>query len=925
MIGKLVWKGMKADRLRTFTAVIGVVASTGLLVWSIGFLTTSMAQTRNRVERMSGPYSHWVSPVKAGTSFGRGGGVSAGGPKPPLRFPEGFAQNMSAVDGVDEARLYTTLAVTLDFRPEGRPLQGPPIRAAAVESDGVSPFPDAELIGRWPDPDAKNVEAVLSRSAFTPRGFDLPELGTTMPVISGGRAVNVTFVGYLDLREVVSGFPTFFVNRAGWNQLRDEDGRGELTDILLCQTSGRMAEKNMQTLLEQHDYAPWKSCLVNRALLEEAVVGDGLRNFRRSLPLMLTLSVLTALCMLVNALNMGWERRLLILSRLRCAGATKGQVACLVAGEGFLLAFIGWALGFVGGRLALEVFTRTSPELFPEGADTGWITPVISLGFVMLLSLLSLGWPILRTFRVHPLDAFSVPRLDDGSLSVARTLIGIALLFPMLILVLPLPLSSKMVYLLLVAVGIPLHLLGLWLSLPALMVAVETVLSPILAVLFRLNGRLLKGRMMRHNSFHAGMTVTLAVGLGMYTAIHIWGATLTAPFIPSATFPDVIVDFLPGGISNSDVEKIRTVDGVADGKVLPIEVSQFKLGADVLDAVRETTGSDVARGKDNLLLFGVDPEAAFGGENPLASFEFLKGSAAEAVPTMVSEEGCVITAMFSRQSGLTVGDEISFLPGGGRPFRRGGKAPEAVRLQITGVVDLNWHLVTSRAHLRGRNGFRSGTSGPVFVSEKFARKLTRNQDKSFYVWLNYGSELARMHPLEAGQVLEKEIRDVIGESQTHTVRVHHRDEIAEGTISHGANIIGDMARVPFYSMIILSFGMVTLLTGAAEKFAREIQVMRAVGMSRAQLGRLLISEALLTGGNGIALSLLSGICIGWTFTGLTRASMSFGGLPIGLVMPWPQLFSGIGFFILLCLCVSASPVWWILNRHSAERPPVTMN
>ncbi|WFB35798.1 ABC transporter permease [Kiritimatiellota bacterium B12222] len=923
MIAKLVWKGIKADRLRTLTAVIGVAASTGLLVWSVGFLTTSMAQTQKRVERMSGPYSHWVSPVKAGASFGRGGGGPSGGPKPPLRFPNGFEENMRSVDGVADAKLYTTLAVTLDFRPEGRPLQGPPLRAAAVVSDGVSPFPEAKLIGRWPDPDAENVEAVLSRSVFTPRGFDLPALGSTMPVISSGRAVNVTFVGYLDLREVVSGFPTFFVNARGWDQLLGEGGTKDLTDILLCQTSGRMAEKNMQTLLEQHDYAAWKTYLVNRQLLEDAVAGDGLRNFRRSLPLMLTLSVLTALCMLVNAMNMGWERRLLILSRLRCAGATKGQVARWVAGEGLVLAFLGWGIGFSGGRLALDVFTRTSPELFPEGADTGWVTPVFSLGFVMLISLLSLGWPILRTFRVHPLDAFSTPRLNDGSISIVRTLIGIVLLFPMLILVLPLPLSSKMVYLLLVTVGIPLHMIGLWLSLPALMVAVETLLSPLLALLFGLNGHLLKGRMIRHNSFHAGMTVTLAVGLGMYTAIHIWGATLTAPFIPSSSFPDVIVDFLPGGISKSEVEKISSLDGVADGKALSIEVSQFKLGADVLDAMRMTTGKNVGRGVDNLLLFGVNSQEAFGGENPLASFEFLKGSAAEAVPTMVSGEGCVITAMFSRQSGLTVGDEISFLPGEGRPSKRGGGAPEAVRLQIRGVVDLNWHLVTSRAHLRGRNGFRSGTSGPVFVSENFARKITGNQEKSYYLWMNYGSDLAAMDPLEAGQVLEKEIRASIGESQTHTVRVHHRDEIADGTISHGANIIGDMARVPFYSMIILSFGMVTLLTGAAEKFAREIQVMRAVGMSRAQLGRLLFSEALLTGGNGIALSLLSGVCMGWTFTGLTRASMSFGGLPIGLVVPWPQLLNGIGFFTLLCLCVSAPPVWWILNRHSAERPPLT--
>ena len=147
------------------------------------------------------------------------------------------------------------------------------------------------------------------------------------------------------------------------------------------------------------------------------------------------------------------------------------------------------------------------------------------------------------------------------------------------------------------------------------------------------------------------------------------------------------------------------------------------------------------------------------------------------------------------------------------------------------------------------------------------------------------------------------------------MRLHHRDEIEDGTIAHGNTLIGDMARAPFWSLLVLTTGIITLLIASFQASAKEIAVMRAIGMTRGQLSRMLFGEAVLTGICGIVLSLLSGFCIGWTFTGWTRAWMMFGGLPISLSVPWLIILKGVGFAFVLCAVMALLPIMWLVRKQ----------
>ncbi|MDR2849894.1 MAG: FtsX-like permease family protein [Verrucomicrobiota bacterium] len=927
MILKLVFKSLRHEKMRFATAMFGVAAATGLVVWSLGLTLTAMAQSRAKVRRMTAPFSCWVSTTGAGIAFQRGAppppGVPRGGRAPAL--PPEVVAAVGALPDVAQAAGYHVIRTTLDYRPDGRVMQGPPLMAdLALAPAAGCPYTDAKVTGEWPSPDSGEPLVAVCSSVFAPRRLAPPPLGSPLVLITPAGTVTARIGAIIEFPQTVRGFPTAFATEGVMRQ-----AAGGTFDpspnLLLCQTRGSFKVDALRAAAAGHPAVT----VMERREVESQVAGDSLQNFKRQAPLLLTLSVFTTLCMLVNALTVGVEQKLRMLALLRAVGMTARQVMRAVMLEGAVIAGCGWAAGLLGGWAVLALFVRRTPEAFPEGVFMGWQTPVFSGVGVAVVAAVSLFWPCRRAMRIRPLDVLAEHEaerpggLRAGGLRRVRPWLGFLLLFPMLVLAWPVPVSAMARSVLMLTVGIPLHIAGLLLFLPTFVRAVERFTGPPLAAALGLDPILLRRRISRHLSRTVGMALTLAVGLGAFAAIHIWGASLTKPFIPSLEFPDVIVSILPNGTGRDAAEKVARLDGVDRNRCLAIEAAQFTVSDALTAQVARVTGR--LQQSPNVLLFGAEPQAAFGGEAPLAAFRFIAGDRQTAADALDKDDACIITAMFARETGLAIGDTLEIKTPPPNSIRRGPPPPSPnsslltplSSFRIVGIVDLNWHLVTSRAQLRGRNGMSGGTMGPVFVNERIARRLSGNADTTCFLWLNLSAAYRAKGPLPAGQALEADIRQALAMGDANTVRVHHRDEIADGTIAHGAQLIGDMARAPFWSLLVLSTGIITLLIASFQASAQEIAVMRAVGMTRSQLGRMLLGEALMTGFCGIALSLVTGFCIGWTFTGWTRAWMPFGGLPVSLDIPWLVILQGVGFAFTLCVVMSAGPILW-LTRKSAQ-------
>ena len=334
---------------------------------------------------------------------------------------------------------------------------------------------------------------------------------------------------------------------------------------------------------------------------------------------------------------------------------------------------------------------------------------------------------------------------------------------------------------------------------------------------------------------HLGMLIAFACGFGAFVAVEVWGASLMSAFVPSKEWPDAIVSILPGGVSKADLASIGKIPGVAWWKPL--------------------VAKQVGTRERNVLLIGSEPT--------------------ERLPFPTATNECYVTSMMARARQLKVGDEIE-------GFR------------IARILDLNWHMVTSRGLLRGldRRRFDQRTDGPLLVAPWPVKRYT-------HLWLDYEPDAVRPPDLAfAGS----------------TVRVHLRDEIADGTFAHGDEIVGAMARVPFVFILVISLGFVAMLVASADSRSREFRVLRAVGATKGQLARILVGEALKVAGRGVVLGLFGGALVGWLATGATRAAMANWGIPPSFAVPFAAVAKGAAGAVVFALGVAVPTALALVGR-----------
>ena len=403
---------------------------------------------------------------------------------------------------------------------------------------------------------------------------------------------------------------------------------------------------------------------------------------------------------------------------------------------------------------------------------------------------------------------------------------------------------------------------------------------------------------------HLGMLIAFACGFGAFVAVEVWGASLMSAFVPSPEWPDAIVSILPGGVSAFDIEKVQS--GVKGVRKIH-ELAPLQVNFEPLEELPSRGPSPVSRLKSyrNALLLGSDW---------LPNFKFVAGEHSSAEKAIREGDNCIITAMMARARKLKLGDELKLDCG------RGLK----IALKIVGIVDLNWHMVTSRGLVRGLNRMPVNTDGPVFVSFDTVEACDPRPApmvKMTHLWLDYEPEFLKAHgAFEAGRIVEREIVEHLGmiteEIEENAVRLHSRDEVADGTLAHGVDIIGSMAKVPFIFILVISLGFVAMLVASFDSRKREFRVLRAVGATKGQLARVLVGEALKVAGWGVVIGLFGGALVGWLCTSGTRAAMANWGIPPSFAVPYLTIAKGAIGAVVFALLVVVPTAMAIVGKAS---------
>ncbi len=896
---------LKRDKVRLFCALLGIVASAALLVWAIGLAETTWSQCRALSETMARPFDCWVSTGRASAAAPKGSGMQRLQHGSPIKMiPEAVVEAVKCSPEVASVQTTAVFRCRLDWRPDGRAILGPGVGAGlcAARDFPTCPYPEGLAAGRWVNAASSEPEFVISPRAFGVNGLqDAPPVGTVIPVVTPQGNVSARICGYLseEIRPV-GGFPTLFASDtlAEAAALAEAEGRCNLMMIRLKSGADIEAlDEMVRTIAPDDDSA----MLVTRRALLKQLRSDATNNLLFQLPLLVSLACVATLCMIVNALCVGIEQNRTRYARLRAMGMTVGQLVRLVMLEGVMLTVVGGVIGGgIGGGL-LAAYVTAQPLTFPDGCFIGSVT-LFSVSVLLLLSLtVALILPLRRVRRLKP---FELRTQTSHTLCHPWRKAVLALLCLLPILFTPVRFSPqpwvRSAWFLLV--GLPLAVAGLILLTKPLLYGVERLLARPVGALFKLRAELLRGSVTRALDRNAQMVLTLTAGLGAFCAIHIWGASLTDPFIPSKDLPPAILSFLPNGISPEAYTQLQhdTALPGLEGQppVRAFSAEQYCLHDEDYAAIETRTG---ARPKqNNVLLIATE-----------------------------GETGVTITEMFARQCRMGVGESFRL-----QRKDRAGRVHE-LPLTVTKIVRCQWHLFSARAQLRARNGAPMGTLGPVFVGAEVARAWDPEKNgRVRFLWLDRlppakdtealysASDLLELHLQSLAesdpQPAMERFRSGQKKSPPPSVAVRLRDEIADGTLAHSSELLGAMARIPLWSLLILCTGFVSLLAANVRAMAGELRTLHAVGMTRWQMGRFLFAQAMMISLAAIVLSMALGLTVGWGFTGCTLAWMPFGGLPTTLVLPATPLAQGIGVLLLAVFVITPLPIFCLVRRLLAK-------
>ncbi|MGN0852704.1 MAG: FtsX-like permease family protein [Kiritimatiellia bacterium] len=793
MIVRLTLKGLARGKARFACAALGVAAACGVVVFMFSLAATNAAQAPALAKRAVAPWVAWT----VDGSFGRGRPAPSAA-RPPRAEP-----------GRPDLRM-ELVGCSIDYRPGGRVLQGPPMLAVIASAPKENPYRSAPLVeGRWVEDASPVNEIVCTRTTFRRFGRgEPPPLGTEIKFVGQRGTMSAKIVGYLADVRLPTGWPGVFANTAAFGGLADEVHGS----IRLWQTMPDVSSPRLLTAESESVVAVFK--------------GDEQRRMDYARPLMLVAAVLTALCLLVNSLLLSIESNRRPLATLRTVGVTRGGVLALVAAEAFLATLVGSVGGCLGAIAALVVYVSADPAAFPMGPSVAWGVVAAALVLAVAVALLAVLCALRPALSVRPLDALES----------------------------------------------------------------------------------------RPHRRRRGMAVAFACGFAAFVAVEVWGASLMRGFVPSGEWPDAIVSILPEGVSAFDIEKLRKLPGVKRIS----ELCPLQLNFDPEEELPLPPGRGGMAGR------GGAPRkpcrnALFLAAEWLPRFKFVEGAWEAADQAIRSSDGCVIAEMISRARNLHVGDRLRVaLP---------GRGPKTVaELPIVGVVDLNWHMVTSRGLVRGLNGAPVMTDGPVFVSFDTLESLDprpATMTKMTHLWVEYDPAfLKEKGVFPAGRAVEAAIAKALGldarplqsAQPASTVRLHARDEIADGTLAHGSDVVGQAARVPFVFLAILSLGFIAMLVADADAAKRAFAVLRAVGATRGQLAARLAGGALKTAGLGVALGGPLGAVAGWLFS--LKTGSLWPGLPHYFEVPWAVIGEGSLVALTVVLLIAVPTALTLVIRFS---------
>jgi putative ABC transport system permease protein len=559
-------------------------------------------------------------------------------------------------------------------------------------------------------------------------------------------------------------------------------------------------------------------------------------DFQAITSLLATVALFVGAFLIFNTLSMTVAERTRETALLRAAGASRRQVTGLVLFQAVVLGIIGSALGVlvgVGLSAVMVGYVRDIASVPLDGLSVPPVGIAIAVGVGLAVTIAAALEPAIRAGRISPIEALRARPVQAAAAGGAR-LRWLVVVFAVVALagIAAWPSGS--------AAGAPVRSLVVYGILLLATVLSPFVLAPIgriagipFALVLRTEERLARGALTRDRSRTALTVGALLVGLAMVVAVA--GVAQNARNAANAWIAEVVpgdeivTSIVPAAIDASGPgATLAAVPGVA--RVTPIATFDAAYNGIRLDAAA-MTGADLL----------ADGRLTFSAGNRTAALTGLDAGGTVILPRSQAD-----------RFGLRVGDSMRFTVGAA-----GGGSPTA-ELRVSGIVERSLPGRAGEAILVGWSDATSifGVLGADSFAVRFAP-----------------GSVATARP-----ALEDQARQLALEPNTI--------DAVRGAISDAlGQVFGLFDALAVIAVLVAGLGIVNTLTMNVIERVREIGVLRATGMTRRQVWRMVVVEAGVLGVVGAALGCLAGVGAGAALIVLAGGSLGMTSLEV----PWTTI------------------------------------
>jgi putative ABC transport system permease protein len=539
---------------------------------------------------------------------------------------------------------------------------------------------------------------------------------------------------------------------------------------------------------------------------QSEAISEGLGFLNIALLAFAAVAVFVGAFIISNTFRIIVAQRTKELALLRAVGATGRQVTWMVVIEALIVGFVASVIGIgVGVLLAVGLAAAMNAFGFnmPEGPLTLLPrTVLVGMTVGLVVTIVSALLPARRAARIPPVAAMreETARPKRRSLHV-RTVAGSVTLGLGVAALLVGLFTSVAGGIWFVAIGALVFFMGVSIIAPLAASPVAAVLGWPLPKMFGVAGQLAQDNTRRQPRRTASTASALMIGVGLVVFVAVFGASI------KASVSDSVTDTFPGDFS---VQSTNFAVGVS-----PAFTEEVQSLSEIGDVSTLKIGSATVNGESTTIV-AVDPETI----DTVTSFDVSPG----AYESLAETNGILVAESLMDDNDWSIGDSITIM----YPQDPGGP------IEIAGTI-------------------ASANFGSYVIAET-AYAVGFNNTTDFYVFANRADGVDIVDARTA----------IDGVSVDYpNVKVQNKSELIADAEMQIDQMLVLFTGLLFLAIIIAVLGITNTLALAIIERTREIGLLRAVGMVRRQVRRMIRWEAVIIALFGAVMGVGVGLFLGW--------------------------------------------------------------